>query len=106
MAQALKTADGQLPNAKGTLYAVPASTQAVVKTVSLVNVSASVVTVNLYVRPGATSRQIVEKGYSLAPNKGLFIDNTSIILEAGDLLEGDASVPSAVDYYVGLVEFT
>lgn len=97
-------ADGQLPNTKTTLYTAPGSTTTIVKTVSLVNTGGSAVTVNLYVRPGATSRRIIEKDYSLAAGKGLYVDNTTIILEAGDLLEGDASTAAVVDFYVGGVE--
>lgn len=95
-------ADGQLPNAKGTLYTVPGSTQAIVKTIILVNTDTSARTVNLYVNTG-TSRKIIPVDTELGVGYSLIFDD-ELTLEAADLIEGDASVASKVDYYIGGIE--
>lgn len=98
-------ADGQLPNTKGTLYTTPASTQAIVISITLVNTDSSARTVNLYVKPGATSRRIIPVDMSLGI--GAQSEYTGrITLEAADLIEGDASVASKVDYVINGVEET
>jgi hypothetical protein len=98
-------AEGQLPIAKGTLYTVPGATSALIKTIILVNTDASARTINIYVKPGATSRRIFTKDFSLAAGDQTQLD-LNIILETGDLLEGDASAATVVDYFVCGVEET
>lgn len=53
-----KLYQGQLPNAAATLYTVPASTQGLIKSIFLVNTTASAVTVTLYVDGTAASNQV------------------------------------------------
>lgn len=97
-------ADGQLANSKGTIYTTPASTQVVVKNIILVNTDTSARTVNLYVKPGATSRRIIPKDLSLAAG-AQFVMSDEITLEAADLIEGDASAATVVDYVInGITE--
>lgn len=105
MSVAIKAlADGQLANSKGTIYTTPASTQAVVKNIILVNTGASANTVNLYVKPGATSRRIIPKDLSLATG-AQFVMSDEITLEAADLIEGDASTAAEVDFVInGITE--
>lgn len=95
--------DGQLAATKGTLYTVPASTRTIIKSITLVNTSASAVTVNIYLKPGATSRRIMPKDLSIAAGALVEI-NAGYTLEAGDLIEGDASVATTVDYTINGVE--
>jgi hypothetical protein len=104
MALSIKAlADGQLAGAKGTLYTVPGATQAIIKTITLVNTSASAVTTNLYAKPGATSRRIIPKDLSI-PAGGTYIHDVVLTLETGDLIEGDASTAAVIDYSISGAE--
>ena len=98
MAVALKDlGTGQLPNAKGTLYTVPGATQAAVK-VTLVNTGASARTVNLYANKDGTSRRFCPKDLSLGVGDSFTSDLQT--LDAADLIEGDASAATEVDYTI------
>jgi len=97
-------ADGQLAVAKGTLYTCPASTQTIIKTITLVNTDSSARTVNLYVSTG-TSRRIIPVDMSLGIGYSLIFDD-ELTLEAADLIEGDASAATVVDYYIAGIEET
>jgi len=98
MAVAIKAlGDGQLAVAKGTLYTTPAVTQAVAKVV-LVNTDASARTVNLYVNRTGTSRRIAPKDVSVGA--GEEYTSETVTLEAADLIEGDASAATVVDYSI------
>ena len=99
-------ADGQLAVAKATLYTTPASTKAIVRSIVLVNSDAVTRTVNVYVqRDGTNSRRILPKDLSLTAGAAHFFD-TITTLEAADLIEGDASAASVVDYTISGVEET
>ncbi len=97
--------DGQLAAAKGTLYTVPALTQTIIKSVTFVNTTAGALTVNLYTNTTGTSRQIIPVDLSLGAGESM---ETSVdyTLEAGDLLEGDASSATSVDYTISGIEET
>ena len=98
MAVALKAlANGQLAVAKGTLYTVPGATTAAAKVV-LVNTDAAARTVNIYVNPGGTSRRISPKDLSLGAGEQWVSE--VVTLEAADLIEGDASAATVVDYSI------
>lgn len=97
-------ADGQLGAAKAALYTVPASTQAIIKTITLVNTDSAARTVNLYVSTGA-SRRIIPVDTSLGIGYCLIFDD-ELTLEAADIIEGDASAAAVVDYYIAGVEET
>ena len=99
-------ADGQLANSKGTVYTTPASTEAIVNSITLVNTDSSARTVNLYVkRDGTNSRRIIPKDLSLAVG-AQFSYNSVLTLEAADLIEGDASAATVVDYVISGVTET
>ena len=97
--------DGQLASTKGTLYTTPTGIETIIKTITLVNTDTSARTVNLYVKPGATSRRIIPKDLSLAVGAQFEWEGT-ITLEAADLIQGDASVATVVDYVINGVEQT
>ena len=100
---AIKTlGDGQLAAAKATLYTVPASTQTVLKHITVVNTDSSARTFNLYFNNG-TSRRIAAVDQSLAVG-AIYEWDGSITLEAGDLIEGDASAATQLDYTLSGVE--
>jgi hypothetical protein len=96
-------ASGQLAGSKGTLYTVPGSTQAVVKSITLVNTDSVTRTVNLYVNTAGTSRRICPKDLSL-PAGAMFELDRVITLEAADLIEGDASTATVVDFVISGAE--
>jgi hypothetical protein len=89
-------ANGQLPAAKGTLFT--ASSATIIKSITLVNTDASARTINLYIKR-TTSRYITPVAYSLAAGAS-FIDDTVRTLSNGDLIEGDASAATVVDYTI------
>jgi hypothetical protein len=97
--------EGQLANTKSTIYTVPGSTQTVVKTITLVNATAGALTVNLYLKAGATSRRICPKDLTLGAGEMLETDR-DYTLEDGDLIEGDASSATSIDYTISGIEET
>lgn len=101
-------ANGQLPNAKGTLYTVPGATTAHVKFISAVKVGGAAETVRFYVKPsGGTSRQISQTVLSSVGDSQRVVDGgESIQLGAADIVEGDTTTASAVDYVITGVEFS
>lgn len=107
VAMAIKVlAEGQLPNAKGTLYTVPALTATIIKTITYVNTGLAAQAVNLYIKKsGSTSRRIMPKDMILGIDF-LFVMDDELTLDVGDLIEGDAANPTEVDYTVNGVEKT
>ncbi len=97
-------ANGQLSDSTGDLYTCPASTQAIVQPIILVNTHTSAVTCNLYIlESGGTARRIIPVDMSLgAGYKG--VEDNPITLEAGDKLQGDASTADKIDYSISGVE--
>lgn len=98
-------AEGQLAAAKATLYTVPGATSTIVSSITLTNTDAAARTVNIYVKPGGTSRRVVPKDLSIAAGYSV-IDDTVRTLETGDLIEGDASAANVVDYVISGMEVT
>ena len=94
-------ADGQVATSKGTIYTAPTGKTAVVTNVKMVNTSSGPVKVNLYFKAsGGTSRRIdleIEGG-------GLAIMDNEQTMEAGDIIEADATSGSTIDYSVNGVE--
>jgi len=106
MSLAIKSlADGQLSATKASIYTVAASTQAIVKKITLVNTETSTTrAVNLYFKEsGGTSRNIIPVDTALKAGYLLVMDD-EVTLEAGDMIEGDAAVASKLDYVVSGVE--
>jgi len=103
---AKELADGQLPNAKATLYTCPAATETVIPKggIRLCNTDASDRTVYLFVKPGGTSREI-EDGLILGA-KHVYTNPDVITLEAGGLIEGYADVAVKVTYVISGAEET
>ncbi len=96
-------ANGQLPSTKGTLYTVPASTQAVIKSITLFNTNTSAETVGLFIlKASGTSRQI--SGGNLALSGGYMIDDTEYTLGAGDIVQGITTTASKVDFLISGIE--
>lgn len=94
--------NGVVPTSKTVVYTVPAGHSAITRSISLVNVSAGAVTINVYANFGTGSRQISPRNLSLAAG-ALFELDVSVTLESGDALEMDAS-SAVIDYVVSGVE--
>ena len=95
-------ADGQLAAAKATLYTVPGGTTAFIKQITYTNTDASDRTVNLYLkRSGSTSRRIIPQNMNLAVGNTMYWgDADGMALSTGDIIEGDASAATVVDFVV------
>jgi hypothetical protein len=92
-------ADGQLPAAKGTLFTATVVTYE--KTISLCNVGGATETVKIYfnrLAGGAISRRI--RTIVLAPDAS-YEFTTALPMVAGDLIEGETTNATAVDYAIG-----
>jgi hypothetical protein len=92
-----------------TLYTVPASTTAVIQTVTLCNTSASAVTVSLYRVPsggtaGAANQAI--NAYSLAANETRFLDELRWGLASGTMMQASAGTANVVTIFLDGVEVT
>ena len=97
-------ADGQLPNAKGTLYTVPAARTAYVRTIVILNTNAAPQQVELYVNVSGTSRRIHREAALAQWAKIVLTD--PIVLAEGDLIEGHTTTAAAVDYFITGAEET
>ena len=107
MADTIKAlADGQLAAAKATIYTAPALTSTIVTSIILVNTGAGANAVNLYYKKSAgTSRRICPKDLSMAIGAA-FEDIPPFNIEAGGLIEGDATNATEVDYVISGIEHT
>jgi len=97
---------GQLAASIGDLYTVPASTNALVTKITLVNTDSVARAVNLYIKvSGQTARRIIPKDTSLAAGNLLETgEKGGYTLGAGDKIQGDAAAATVVDYTVNGVE--
>lgn len=95
--------EGQLAAAKATLYTCPGSTQAIVLLVVLVNESAADLTANLFGNFSGTSRRLTPVDVAI-PAGSKYELVGPITLEAGDLIEGHASVANDIDYIISGVQ--
>jgi hypothetical protein len=97
-------ANGRLPSTQGSLYDVPQSKRAILRSIRLVNTDTVAITVNLYYkRSGGTERHIIPKNLSLAPGTAL-IDDSEVTMQAQDAIEGVASVTAKVDFVLSGIE--
>lgn len=104
MASRLQSVAGQLPASKTTLYTCGTLSTAVLK-ITAVNTDSVARTVNFYIKKsGSTSRRLTPKNTSVEPGYLLTVEVPQILTTA-DVLEGDASSASVVDYVVSYGEF-
>ena len=109
MALTVKTLnDGQLGStAQGTLYTVPTGKATIVKNQRFVNRDTATRTMNLYyLRFGGantSARLLLPSNLSLAAG-GLVIEQDELTMAAGDLIQGDASVASKIDFVISGIE--
>ena len=94
-------ADGQVATTTGAIYTVPASTVAVLRSVSFFNTNATTQTLNVYVtRSGGTRRQIFQASMDQNTSLALLSEGETLALSTGDVLEADTTTATAVDYLV------
>ena len=102
MAQPRKTerlAHGQLPVAKTTLYTCRPGTKVTITCISLVNADTSARTANLYLKEsGGTSRRIIPQNMTIGIDYLWIEKELSHAMHPGDVIEGDASVATEIDY--------
>jgi hypothetical protein len=84
----------QLPNAAAAQYTVPGATQAIIRSIRLVNTSGSTVTVSLFVNGSGAGNKILDT-YSIGANTAITI-NDVITLGATNTLQGVASTAAVV----------
>ena len=95
-------ADGQVANAEGDLYAVPASTKAYIKSVNFLNTSATTQTLDVYIkRSGATSRHL--RRYVLDQFQSATFEFAGC-LSAADAIRAVSTTNTVVNYVITGVE--
>ena len=99
-------ADGQLAATQAILYTCPGGTEAIIKTIILVNTDSVARDVNLYFKAdGGTSRRIIPVDMELGIGYSMLFDN-ELTLEAGDVIEGDATAANVIDFSIHGIEVT
>lgn len=97
-------AEGQLPNAKATLYTVPVATTAYIKFINAFN-TAGTETVIFYVKKSGSSSRILGQAVLTVDQQTRMIDkDETITLGAGDEIEGETTTAATVDYLITGVE--
>ncbi len=90
-----KLAHGTLADAKATLYTTPASTQTIIKSLILCNKTATARTVDLYF-----GGRLVLKSYTISAYDTYILPKIDSIIDAAELIEGNASATTAIDYII------
>ncbi len=98
-------AQGQLPNAAGVLYTVPAGTSAIVKQIALANTDgAATHNATIYVNGTGAGNQILP--VTTLPINGSMPLTGTITLAAGQTIQGLADAASKITYTIFGVEIT
>mgnify|MGYP003644014678 CR=1 FL=1 len=98
----------QLGNSVSTLYTVPASTTAILKQITLCNVSANNRTVQLYVVPNGGTAGVANAllyDMTVDATSTMFV-NLSSVMETGATLQGLASVAAAITIHSSGIQET
>lgn len=92
-------ADGQIADAKATIYTAPALTRVIVRSFDLGNDSENPVTVKLYIkRSGSVSRFIGSAILEAGEVFEVLSQGKVLVISAGDEIEAEATLASLVDY--------
>jgi hypothetical protein len=104
---AKELADGQLPNARGDLYTVPADTIAYIKSITLHNTDTSAHDVTITKEPTGAGTERVIIGATLDAGDTFYFDEPTV-MDATDVLRGDdgGGGGNVVDYTVSGAEET
>jgi hypothetical protein len=107
---AKRVTPAQLTGSTTTLYTVPASTTAYVRSISLTNDTTTAVTATVYLVPTGGSASDINKfiGAKSMPTDGspllYAFGEDQIVLEAGDTIQGFASITAQVTYFISVDE--
>lgn len=93
-----------LPGTATTLYTVPASNTALIKSIVLVELDGADREVTLYVTRGSDDGYLLNAAY--LPSDGRMVSETPLTLEAGDVLAGFADTADVVSILVSGAELT
>lgn len=101
----LQREQGQLAASPGTtMYTCPGGMVAEIKEITLTNENAATVNVTVFLKVSAgTRRKITTLNRPMATGES-FTVGAGHVLEAGDTIEGEASVANDVDYWVSVKE--
>jgi hypothetical protein len=99
-------AQGQLPNAKGTLYTVPNNVVTYVKFINAHNIPAggSEAVIFFTKKSGGTSRLLANGTLAAREQLRVIEKDETINLSAGDVIEGQTTTAATVDYTITGVE--
>jgi NaMN:DMB phosphoribosyltransferase len=98
-------AQGQLPNAKGTLYTAPVLTKAYVKFINAFNTGGGTEVVIFYVKLSTgTSKIICRASLATLEQQRVIEKDETINLGPGDTIEGQTTTAATVDYTITGVE--
>lgn len=100
---------GQPGTTNGTLYTVPGSgstvAAAVIRNIHICNTTATAATISLSLNgSGATAANNIYRTFSV-PANGVHIANVSIVLDAGDTIQGLQGTSAALTVVISGVEF-
>lgn len=99
-------ATGQLPNAKGTLYTVPAATSAYIKFInahSIVGAGSEII--QFFIKKSGGTSRLLANATLLAKEQIRVIDKDETLnLATGDIIEGNTTTAATVDYIITGVE--
>lgn len=95
-------AQGQLSNTKTTLYTVPAATRTFVRFFRCANVGVNAETILVFYKK-STSRRLGRAVLSVDEAVD-FVEQDVLVLDAGDVLEGQTTNATSVDYIISGAE--
>jgi hypothetical protein len=101
MALTLRSPKGDLPSSVGTLATF--ASQGFAGPISLVNKTGAAVTCNIYLNTGGTRKRITPQNLSLGAGEQ-WAPGLIWPAAASDLVEGDASAATSIEYTVGILE--
>lgn len=96
-------ASGLAPGAAAAVYTAPASTTALVKSITVHNDNATAETIYLYVNGSGTDRAVFR---AVLLSEETLVYDTPIVLETGDILKLASTTASGVPYTIHGAEVT
>jgi hypothetical protein len=96
---------GQLPNATGTLYTVPAATTTIIRHIRIVNTDTSARTFTFYHGGTGASNLILPDSVTINPGEWIEMD-VQIYCAAGDVISGKADAAAKVTVSMYGIEMT
>lgn len=92
-------ASGQLASSKGTIYTVPTGMRAIIDSIVYYNTTGGALVCNSYINDG-TSRQFHKVSVPTVSRSIVLDNNSPLYLDEADLIEGDTSSATSVNYFI------